>query len=82
MFDYCNNFFKGTADGRMDRPPRIPATRGGIGAALLPSAGFGVRAQYLHRQGVVLSCDSHPIVPSFARHAGHQGLTGCPFTRA
>jgi hypothetical protein len=56
MFIDCNNFFKGKADGRV-RPGATasisPAK--GIGSASLLSAVDGVVAQYLHREGVILS---------------------------
>jgi hypothetical protein len=53
MFDDYNNFFKGTADGR------IPEGRAGAnrasGVASLLSAVCGAPAQYLHRLRLVLS---------------------------
>jgi hypothetical protein len=56
MFDDCNSFFKGKADGRARHPATVPHIAGkGIGSASLLSAIHGVRAQYLHRGDVVLS---------------------------
>jgi len=67
MFDDCNNFFKGKADGRERHPAAVPRAAGkGIGSASLLSAIHGVRAQYLHREGVVLSWDSRQAGPGFA----------------
>jgi hypothetical protein len=56
MFDDCNNFYKGKADGRDFREARaIPVIRKGVESALLLSAVYGASAQYLHRSSVVLT---------------------------
>jgi hypothetical protein len=56
MFDDCNNFFKGKADGRVIRAAQpVPAVRKGIESAVLLSAVYGASAQYLHRSRLVLT---------------------------
>jgi hypothetical protein len=56
MFDDCNNFFKGKADGRVVRAaPPVRLVREGVETALLLSAIGRACAQYLHRSSVILS---------------------------